>query len=76
MQVIIYPNDDSTVSIVVPAPEFADQIEAIAAKDVPQGKPFRIIDSSEIPQGDAFTWSESGPILAVTLQEVPNQRSE
>jgi hypothetical protein len=71
MQVIIYPNDDSTVSIVVPAPEFADQIDAIAAKDVPHGKPFRIIDSSEIPKGDTFAWTEMGPIIAVISQDGP-----
>jgi hypothetical protein len=76
MQVILYPNDDDTVAIVVPAPEFADQIDAIAAKDVPHGKPFRIVDSREIPQGDTFIWSETGPIVAVISQDIQSQRSE
>jgi hypothetical protein len=35
MQVIIFPQESGGVSVVTPAPEFADQIEAVAQKDVP-----------------------------------------
>lgn len=50
-QVIIYNNDDGGVSVIYPTLEaFAIYgIEAIAAKDVPSGKPYKIIDSSELP---------------------------
>lgn len=34
MQVIIFPQGDK-VGVVIPAPEYADQVEAVAAKDVP-----------------------------------------
>lgn len=51
---IIYPNDDGGVSIIVPAPECGLTIEEIAAKDVPAGKPYKIIDVSEIPSDRTF----------------------
>jgi hypothetical protein len=75
MQVIIFPQDDNRVSVVIPAPEFADQIEAVAAKDVPTGKPFRIVDNSELPSRDSrdrWLWTESGP-LAVAPEPAPEE---
>jgi hypothetical protein len=65
MQVIIFPQDDNKVAVVIPAAEFSDQIEAVAAKDVPAGKPFRIINDSELPSRDSrdrWLWTESGPL--------------
>jgi len=65
MQVIIFPNDNSGVAVIIPAPEFADQIEVVAAKDVPSGKPFRIVDDSELPSRDVrdrWLWIENGPL--------------
>jgi hypothetical protein len=46
---IIYPTDEGGVAIIVPAPECGLTIEQIAAKDVPSGKPYQIVDVSEIP---------------------------
>jgi hypothetical protein len=69
MQVIIFPQDDNKVSVITPAPEFADQIEAVAQKDVPAGKPWRIIDDSELPSRDSrdrWLWSESGSLDVAT----------
>jgi hypothetical protein len=56
MNRIIYPNDEGGVSIIVPAPEALETmtIEEIAAKDVPAGKPFKIVDVSEIPSDRTF----------------------
>lgn len=65
MQVIVFPNDIGGVSVIIPASEFADQIEAVAAKDVPDGKPWRIVDDSTLPSResrDSWTWTESGPL--------------
>jgi hypothetical protein len=73
MQVIIFPQDDNKVFVVVPAPEFADQIEAVAQKDVPAGKPFRIVDNSELPSRDSrdrWLWAESGPLNVAPEPEV------
>lgn len=53
MQVIIYNQDNGIPAVVVPTEEALQQygIMAIAIKDVPAGKPFKIIDASELPQG-------------------------
>lgn len=45
---IIYPTDDGGVAVIVPA-DCGLTIEEIAAKDVPQNKPFRIVDINDIP---------------------------
>ena len=48
---IIYKQDNGVAAIIRPTEEALAVygIEAIAAKDVPAGKPYRIIDASEIP---------------------------
>lgn len=53
-QRIIYPTDDGGVAVIVPAPECGLTIEEIAAKDVPAGKPFKIVEDSEIPADRTF----------------------
>lgn len=55
-QRIIYPNDNGGVSILIPTPEYlADHtIEELAAKDVPAGKPFKIVDVADIPSDRTF----------------------
>jgi hypothetical protein len=75
MQVIIFPQDDNKVAVVIPAPEFADQIEAVANKDVPAGKPWRIVDDSTLPSRDSrdrWLWTESGP-LDVAPEPAPEE---
>jgi hypothetical protein len=65
MQVIIFPQDNGGVAVIIPAPEFADQIESVAQKDVPAGNPWRIVDDSELPSRDSrdrWLWTESGPL--------------
>lgn len=54
MKRIIYQNDDNTISILTPAPECPLTIEEIAAKDVPTGKKYKIVDVSEIPTDRTF----------------------
>jgi hypothetical protein len=55
---IIYPTDDGGVAVIVPA-DCGLTIEEIAAKDVPAGKPFQIVDVSEVPSDRTFrgAWS-------------------
>jgi hypothetical protein len=53
-QRIIYPSDDGGVCIVVPAAECGLTIEEIAARAVPAGKPYKIMDVSEIPTDRTF----------------------
>jgi hypothetical protein len=48
-QRIIYPTDAGGVAVIIPA----ESIEA-ALKDVPEGKPFKIVDVSDIPTDRTF----------------------
>jgi len=52
-QRIIYPNDSGGVSIIIPA-DCGLTIEQIADKNVPAGKPYKIVDVSEIPSDRRF----------------------
>lgn len=58
-QRIIYQTDEG-VAIIVPA-DCGLTIEEIAAKDVPAGTPYQIVDVSEIPSDRTFrgawTWA-------------------
>ena len=55
---IIYPTDDGGVAILIPAPEWLAQegntLEALAAKDVPAGKPWQIVDVADVPSDRTF----------------------
>lgn len=65
MQVIIYPNEQGGVSILTPAPEFINNLEVVALKDVPPTKPWRIVDDKALPprhSRDRWLWTESGPL--------------
>jgi hypothetical protein len=55
-QRIIYPNDDGGVSILIPTPEYLEThtIEELAAKDVPEGKPYKIVATEDIPTDRTF----------------------
>jgi len=50
---IIYPTDDGGVAVIIPA-DCSLTIEEIAAKDVPAGKPYKIVDVSDIPADRTF----------------------
>jgi hypothetical protein len=55
-QRIIYQTDDGGVVVLIPTPECLQTrtIEEIAAKDVPAGKPYKIIDAADIPSDRTF----------------------
>ena len=55
-QRIIYPNDEGGVSIIIPTPEYLEThtIEELAAKDVPAGKPYKIVATEDIPTDRTF----------------------
>jgi hypothetical protein len=46
---IIYPTNEGGVAIIIPA----ESVEA-ALKDVPAGKPYKIIDINEVPTDRTF----------------------
>jgi hypothetical protein len=51
---ILYPTDDGGVAVIVPADECGLTIQQIAAKDVPAGKPYKIVDVADIPSDRTF----------------------
>ena len=55
-QRIIYPNDDGGVSVLIPTPEYLEThtIEELAAKDVPAGKPYKIVATEDVPTDRTF----------------------
>jgi hypothetical protein len=59
-QRIIFPTDDGGVAVIVPSSNCGLTIEQIAAKDVPAGKPYEIVDVADIPSDrtfrNAWTW--------------------
>ena len=63
-QRVIYPNDDGGIAVLIPA-ECGLTIEQIAAKDVPTGQPYLIVDATEIPEDrtyrEAWTADFSSP---------------
>ena len=57
-QVIIYNQDNGVPAVVVPTQEALDShgIMAIAVKDVPHGKPFKIVNAEDLPSEPQETW--------------------
>lgn len=55
-QRIIYQTDEGSVAVIIPTPEALEQygIQAIALKDVPAGKPFKIVDAADVPSDRTF----------------------
>lgn len=51
---IIYPTPEGGVAIIVPAPNCGLTIEEIAAKDVPRGVQYQIVDAADIPTDRTF----------------------
>jgi hypothetical protein len=66
-QVIIYKTDEGAVAIIVPAPDclLVRTIEEIAKKDVPYGKPYKIVNAADIPSDWTFrdAWEIDNAIL-------------
>lgn len=50
-KVIIYIEDTGNIAVIVPMPECLKKhsVQEIAIKDVPAGKKFKIVDSTDIP---------------------------
>lgn len=60
---IIYRQPDGKMAVIIPAPNCGLTIEQIAAKDVPAGVPYKIVDVSAIPadraEREAWTVDEA-----------------
>lgn len=66
-KVIAFIADDGLPAVISPTKEYLDLygIEAIAVKDVPAGKPFRIMDAADVPDGPHEDW----PLDPATLTD-------
>jgi hypothetical protein len=51
---IIYPTDNGGVAVIIPAINSGLSIEQIAEKDIPAGKPYKIVDVGDIPSDRTF----------------------
>lgn len=64
---IIYRGDDGGVCIIAPSPEVLERygIDAIAQKDVPAGKPYKIVDTDSVPSDRTFrgAWEVDAAVL-------------
>ena len=64
---IIYKQDDGGVMILWPTAEALEShtVDEIAKKDVPSGKPYKIINSSELPTDTTFrdAWTVDENVL-------------
>lgn len=54
MKIIIYPNNNGGVIVLTPSPNWKGSIEELAAKDVPTGRPYQIVDTSEVQLDRTF----------------------
>jgi hypothetical protein len=75
-QVIIYNQDNGIPAVVMPTQEALDAhgIMAIAIKDVPYNKPFKIIDAADLPQGiPQEAWSVDEALLTDGVGGLSNE---
>ena len=56
MKRIIYKTPDGGVAVLVPSPEYLQDhtMEDLAAKDVPEGAEYTIVDTADIPEDRTF----------------------
>lgn len=71
MKRIIYMNETGGTSVIIPIEDCGLSVEEIAAKDVPAGCTYKIIDASELPADRTFrnAWEISGAAVSVNLQK-------
>ena len=62
---IIYPKDEGGIAIITPVLDCGLSIEQIAKKDVPAGKPYKVIDLKDIPSDRTFrsAWEVDGSVF-------------
>lgn len=53
-KVILYPNQNGSVSMVMPFLECGLSVEEIAAKDTPAGLPYLILEQNAVPVDETF----------------------
>ena len=60
---ILYKTEEGGVAVLIPSPEYLQDhtIEELAAKDVPEGAKFEIVEDADVPSDrtfrEAWTWA-------------------
>jgi len=60
---IIYKTEEGGVAVLIPTPDYLQDhtVEELAAKDVPEGAEFEIVEDSDVPSDRTFrgawTWA-------------------
>ena len=69
MKQIIYQNESGGVSVIIPTGELS--IEEVAAKDVPEGVAYEIVEDDAIPSDRTFrnAWVANGAAVDVDLDQ-------
>lgn len=77
---IVFQNDNGGIAIIVPSAEAEAKygIDAIAKKDVPAGKPYKIVDAADIPSDRTFrdAWEISLGLLTDGVGSTSDQFAE
>jgi len=75
---IVYPNDDGGVAVIIPSPHWSGTIEELAAKDVPDGKAYKIVEDSAVSTDRTFrdAWEnyEAINVNFLKAQEITKER--
>jgi len=53
-QKIIYPQENGSIAMIIPASNCGVSIEEIARKDVPPGIPYLIVNDQDLPEDDSY----------------------
>lgn len=71
MSRILYQSPDGSVAVIIPAPDRGLTIEEIAAKDVPQGLAWQIVEDTDIPSDRTFrnAWTLQDGLLGHDLMK-------
>jgi len=51
---ILYQTEEGGVAVIIPTDNCGLTVEEIAVKDVPAGRPWKIVDVSEVPSDRTF----------------------
>lgn len=74
---IIYKNPDGSVAVLVPASNSGLTVAQIAAKDVPFGRPYKVVDQDDLPpRADRAQWDVSDADLTDGIGADYGARSE
>ena len=77
-QKIIFENEDGGVSVLTPSENCGLSIAEIAAKDVPAGAAYEIVDESVIPTDRYFrgAWKKEGKAVKIDLDKAKYAQME